>query len=73
MLGALSFSAGLQEPIVLSNRKLMLGVSLVLAGLLYHAGLNWRFRSRIRSIESLAVVFWAVLLAIVVWLEWTYR
>jgi hypothetical protein len=36
-LGAASFSAGLLEPMVLSNRKLMLGVTLVLAGLLYQA------------------------------------
>jgi hypothetical protein len=76
VLGASSFIAGLQEPMVLSNRKLMLGVTLVLFGLLYHAGLNWRFRSSgcgwpraFFTIESLAVLFWVVLLTLVVWLS----
>src|SRR5215218_8142862 len=76
VLGASSFIAGLQEPMVLSNRKLMIGVTLCLVGLLYHAGCNWRPRSRsagrrIRacfSIEALAVLFWATTLALVVWL-----
>ena len=70
-LGAASFSAGLLEPMVLSNRKLMLGVTLVLAGLLYQSGFNWRFQSSSASwlraffsIESLAVLFWADLTAI---------
>jgi hypothetical protein len=75
VMGTSSFIAGLPEPMVLANRKLMLGVTLCLAGLLYHAGLNWRFRSDstgwIRacfSIESLAVLWWATILAFIVWL-----
>ena len=74
-LGALSFAAGLLEPVALSNRKLALGTVLFLGGLLWQAGSNWRFQhsedgwpTSIFSVYLLAVLFWAGCLMMVVWL-----
>jgi hypothetical protein len=74
-LGAVAFTAGLLEPLTLANRKVMFGVSLVLGGLLWQAGSHWRFQHSddgwfrsLFSVYFLAVLFWTVGLALVVWL-----
>jgi len=74
-LGSIAFIAGLLEPITLSNRKIMLGLMLVIGGLLYRAWYDWRFHSSrdrwFRSIfcgHSLAVILWAIALVLIVWL-----
>ena len=75
VLGVLSFAAGLSEPMSASNRKLMFGLGLVLAGLLWQAGSTWRLQHAddgwLRSVWSVyfgAVLFWLAAVVLVAWL-----
>lgn len=68
LLGVASFGAGFVEPVSLSNRKLGLGAVLILAGLLWQAGSEWRFQHEsdgwLRSIASIdfgALILWFVM------------